>query len=160
MKYTVYIYKKTIPLTDYVTFIDSKFLQNILFFSSSVFFYISWESLQVNWKQSDNYQCTHPIFLKKIKRFIWPFCIALSFTCKKMKWKMFKFGDWTLTLFIPGGGWFSPPSQFFLYNFWSIHSYTFKFCGFSKLLFESIMRKNFFGKYAALLPWQPLFVSE
>ena len=53
-----------------------------------------------------------------------------------------------------------PPSHFFLYNFWSIHSYTFKFCDFSKLLFESIMEKKFLGKYAAVLPWQPLFVSE
>ena len=61
--------------------------------------------------------------------------------------------DNSLTLFLLGGGWFSPPSQFFIYNFWSIHSYTFKFCDFSKLLFESIMGKNFFGKYAAVLPW-------
>ena len=54
-----------------------------------------------------------------------------------------------------GGGWISPPSHFFLYNFWSIHSYTFKFCDFSKLLFESIMGKKFFGKYAlATTFWQ------
>ena len=39
-------------------------------------------------------------------------------------------------------------SRFFLHNFWSIHSYTFKFCDFSKLLFEFIMGKKCFGNYA------------
>ena len=54
---------------------------------------------------------------------------------------------YNLTLFIPGGGAESapPPSHFFLYNFWSIHSYTFKFCDFSKLLFKFI--NKFINKF-------------
>ena len=41
-----------------------------------------------------------------------------------------------------------------LAQFNPIHSYTFKFCDFSKLLFESIMGQKKIGKYAAVLPWQ------